>query len=128
MNKKFLFGLLSLALLSMLLGACKIVDASTLPKAVEVQMGSSQFIQQEVTIKKGESLNLVNASSTSHVIANGQWVNGVQEKKAETGAPTVNDVNVAGSASLTVGPFATAGDYLIYCPVHPGMNLIVHVK
>ncbi len=128
MNKKLLFGLLSFALLSMLLGACKIIDASTLPKATQVQMGSSQFIQQEVTIDKGTSVNLVSASASNHVIANGQWANGAQEKKAEPNAPTIGDVNVAASASLQVGPFVAAGDYHIYCTIHPGMNLIVHVK
>jgi len=128
MNKKFLFGLLSLALLSMIFGACKIIDASTLPKAVEVAMGSSQFTKQEITISKGESINLVNASSAEHVIANGQWVNGAQEKKKEAGAPAIDDLKIAASAAHLIGPFTTAGDYLVYCPVHPGMNLIVHVK
>jgi plastocyanin len=128
MNKKLLFALLSFTLLSVLLGACKIIDANTLPKATPVPMGSSQFIQQEVTIDKGQSVNLVNQSSTNHIIANGEWANGVQQKKAEAGAPTVGDVNVAAGASLPVGPFTTAGDYRIYCTIHPGMNLVIHVK
>jgi plastocyanin len=128
MNKKLLFGLLSFALFSMLLGACKIIDASTLPKATPVSMGSSQFIQQEVTIHKGESVNLVNQPASNHVIANGQWVNGTAQKKVEPNAPTVNDVNVAASASLPVGPFVAAGDYYLYCTIHPGMNLTIHVK
>src|SRR5215469_3315031 len=129
MNKKFLFGLLSFALLTMLLGACKIIDASTLPKATEVQMGSSQFIQQEVTIKKGESVNLVNQPSSNHVIANGQWANGAQEQKVEANSPTLpsSGVNVAASASLPLGPFPVAGDYHFYCNIHPGMNLTIHV-
>jgi plastocyanin len=128
MNKKLLFGLLSFALFSMFLGACKIIDASTLPKATPVEMGSSQFIQQEVTIHKGESVNLVNQPGTNHVIANGQWANGAADKKSEPNAPTVNDVNIAASASYQVGPFAAAGDYYYYCTIHPGMNLIIHVK
>jgi plastocyanin len=129
MNKKLLFGLLSFALLTMLLGACKIIDASTLPKATEVEMGSSQFIQQEVTIHKGENINLVNQPTTNHVIANGQWVNGAQDQKPEANAPSLpqKGENVAASASLQVGPFNTAGEYHIYCNIHPGMNLIVHV-
>jgi len=128
MNKKLLFGLLSFALFSMFLGACKIIDASTLPKATPVEMGSSQFIPQEVTIKKGESVNLVNQPTTNHVIANGLWVNGTVDKKPEPNAPTVNDVNIASSASYQIGPFTAAGDYTYYCTIHPGMNLIVHVK
>jgi plastocyanin len=127
MNKKLLFGLLSFALFSVLLGACKIIDASALPKATEVQMGSSNFIKQDVTIKKGESINLVNSPSSNHVIANGQWVNGAADTKKEADAPAVSSVNIAASASYQIGPFATAGDYRYYCTIHPGMNLIVHV-
>lgn len=130
MNKKLLFGLLSFVLLSMLLGACKIIDASTLPKAAPVEMGSSQFIQKEVTIHKGESINLVNQPASNHVIANGQWLNGAQDQKPEPNAPTLpaKGVNVPASGSLQIGPFTTAGDYHIYCNIHPGMNLVVHVK
>ena len=129
MNKKFLFVLLCFALLTMLLGACRIIDASTLPKAAEVQMGSSQFIQQEVTIHKGESIDLVNQPTSNHVIANGQWVSGVQQQKAEADAPSLpaNGQNIAASASLVIGPFNVAGDYHYYCNIHPGMNLTVHV-
>ena len=128
MNKKLLFGLLSFVLLSMLLGACKIIDASTLPKATSVEMGSSNFIQQEVTIHKGESVNLVNQPTSNHVIANGQWVNGTADKKAEPSAPTVSDVNIPASSALQIGPFAVAGDYHYYCTIHPGMSLLIHVK
>jgi plastocyanin len=127
MNKKLLFTLLSFALFSILFGACKIIDASTLPKAAPVQMGSSQFIQQEVTIDKGQSVNLVNQSSTNHVIVNGQWANGVQEPRTEPNAPSVN-TNIGSGSSYVVGPFPVAGDYHIYCNIHPGMNLLVHVK
>jgi plastocyanin len=128
MNKKFLFSLLIFALLSVGLGACKIIDASTLPKAVPVQMGSSNFIQQEVTITKGESVNLVNQSQSNHVIANGQWVNGVAQPKAEANAPTESNVNVASGSDLPVGPFPVAGTYHIYCTIHPNMNLMIQVK
>ena len=129
MNKKFLFGLLSLALLTMLLGACKIIDASTLPKATEVQMGSSQFLLQQVTIPKGQSIDLVNQPLSNHVIANGQWLNGVQQQKAEANAPVLptSGQNVPSGASLQIGPFNVAGDYHFYCNIHPGMNLTVHV-
>jgi len=129
MNKKFLFGLLSFALLTVLLGACKIIDASTLPKATEVQMGSSQFIQQQVAIKKGESINLVNQPLSNHVIANGQWANGVQQQKAEPNAPSLptSGQNVPASASLQIGPFNVAGTYHFYCNIHPNMNLTVQV-
>ena len=130
MNKKLLFGLLSFVLLSMLLGACKIIDASTLPKATQVDMGSSQFIQKEVTIHKGESINLVNQPASNHVIANGQWLNGVQDQKTEANAPALpaKGVNVPASGSLPIGPFNQAGDFHIYCNIHPGMNLVVHVQ
>jgi plastocyanin len=93
-------------------------------------MGSSQFIQQEVTIHKGESVNLVNQPGSNHVIANGQWANGAQDQTPEPNAPSLpqKGVNVAASASLPVGPFNVAGDYHLYCNIHPGMNLTVHVK
>jgi plastocyanin len=131
MNKKLLFGLLSFALFSVLLGACKIIDANTLPKAQSVEMGSSQFIQKEVTIQKGESVNLVNQPTTNHVIANGVWdASGKQDQTKEPKAPGLPDqgVNIASGASLPIGPFTQAGDYYIYCNIHPGMNLVVHVK
>jgi len=130
MNKKFLFGLLSFALLTILLGACKIIDASTLPKAVGVQMGSSQFIQQDVTIKKGESVSLNNQPLSNHVIANGQWANGAQQKQVDPNTPTIlpaSGTNVPASGSLLLGPFTVAGDYHYYCNIHPQMNLTIHV-
>ena len=129
MNKKFLFGLLTFALLTMLLGACKIIDASTLPKATEVQMGASQFIQQDVTIQKGQSINLVNQPLSNHVIANGQWLNGAQQQKVEPNAPVLptSGQNVPASASLQIGPFTVAGVYHFYCNIHPNMDLTVNV-
>jgi plastocyanin len=128
MNKKIVFSLFIFACFTVLLGACKIVDASTLPKATSVQMGSSNFIQQEVSITKGQSVNLVNSPGSNHIIANGQWLNGAQQKVKEANAPTENDVNIAASSSLQVGPFTTPGDYHIYCTIHPGMTLTIHVK
>jgi plastocyanin len=128
MNKKFLFNLLGFVLLTVLLGACKIVDVSTLPKAIPVQMGSGNFTRQEVIIHEGDSINLVSQSSSEHVIANGVWENGQAKPMTEPNAPIKEDVTIPGNGSLVVGPFTTMGDYHLYCPIHPGMNLIVHVK
>src|SRR2546426_1004189 len=59
MNKKFLFGLFGCMLLTILFSACRIVDASTLPKNQKALMGASLFVTTDVTVKKGESLDLV---------------------------------------------------------------------
>ena len=59
MYKKILAGFIGIALLSILLASCKIVDASTLASGPQVQMGGSNFIKTSVTIKKGQTLTLV---------------------------------------------------------------------
>jgi plastocyanin len=131
MKKSHLFvlmGILGCLLLTVVFSACRVVDASTIPPAKEVRMGTSDFIDKEVTINKGESVNLVATTSSNHVISNGTWENGAQVKKAEANAPVVSSQNVAGGASLTIGPFPVAGDYNYYCTIHPGMKLVVHVK
>lgn len=130
MKKKHIFvlmGVLGCLLLTMVFAACRVVDASTIPPAKLVRMGGADFIDKTVTIKKDESVNLVATTSANHVIANGEWANGGQQKKAEPNAPIVNDAPVAGGGSLVIGPFAVAGEYKYYCTIHPNMNLVVKV-
>jgi len=45
----------------------------------------------------------------------------------ETNAPSVN-VQLNGNDQQTIGPFAAAGTYHLYCTIHPGMNLTVIVQ
>lgn len=93
-----------------------------------VSMCGNSFGQASITINKGQSLVLVNSGSNTHVIANGTWNNGSAQPGKEPGAPTVNDVNIGGNASATIGPFTTAGTFKLYCTVHQGMNLTVIVQ
>ncbi len=127
MYKKILVGVIGIALLSILLAACNIVDASTLATGPQVQMGGSTFIKPSVTLKKGQTLTLVDTSSAAHIITNGTWQGGVQKHMQEPGAPALN-LNFAGSDTHTTPPFTTAGTYLIYCTIHTGMNLMVIVQ
>ncbi|HYU76873.1 MAG TPA: hypothetical protein VEL31_29750, partial [Ktedonobacteraceae bacterium] len=90
MHKKILIGIISIALLTVLLSACNIVDASNLATGPQVKMGGSTFLQPTVTIKKGQTLTLVDSSSAAHIIANGTWQGGTAKPEKETGAPTVN--------------------------------------
>lgn len=126
MHKKVLFGIFAFALLTVLFGACAIkeqVQAST-----ELGMGASDFVEQEVTISKGEAIGLVNETSTQHIVTNGEWDGSTQKPAAEADAPQVN-LNISGSGKTAIlGPFTTAGTFKFYCPLHPGMNLTVTVE
>lgn len=96
-----------------------------------VGLTSDNFAQSSITIKKGESITLINQSSTVHIIANGSWVdNGtIPDPKAEPGAPVVNNVMFSSANQTgTIGPFNTAGTFHYYCSVHTGMNLTVIVQ
>jgi len=128
MNKKFLFGLLGCMLLTILFSACRIVDASTLPKNPKALMGASQFLTTDITVKKGQSLDLVDTVSNPHVIANGFYdASGKVTKPPESDAPQIGTISFNGSDAQTIGPFNAAGDFHYYCTIHPNMNLLVHV-
>lgn len=127
MYKKILAGVIGIALLSVILAACNIVDASTLVTGPQVQMGGSTFLKPTVTLKKGQTLTLVDTSSAAHIVTNGTWQNGAPKHMQESGAPTLN-ISFAGSDTHATPAFTTAGTYLIYCTVHPGMNLTVIVQ
>jgi len=126
MHKKFVFSLLGLALFTILFSACRIIDANALPKNTQVGMTASDFAQKTVTIKKGQSLTLVDQTPTTHTITNGKWNGATQQPAKEPGAPTVNVTVSSGSANI--GPFNTAGTFDIYCTIHQGMNLTVTVS
>ncbi len=89
----------------------------------DVHMGQTNFTQASITISKGSSLNLINDTAVTHIIANGTW----EQNTAR--APTVNNLQFStANQSQTIGPFTTAGTFHLYCVVHPGMNLIVTVQ
>jgi plastocyanin len=94
-----------------------------------VHMGETTFLQPSVTISKGSSLNLIDDVPVLHIIGNGSWVNNVTKPAIESGAPTVNNVQISSAGqSITVGPFNTGGTYHLYCSVHLNMNLTVIVQ
>jgi plastocyanin len=127
MYKKLLFGMIGFALLTVLFTACTIRDEANAPVGPEVKMGPSNFVQSAVTIKKGQTLTLVNVSSSEHIIDNGFWKGATQVPEAEAGAPKVA-LTIQGSATSTTPPFNTAGTFKLYCTIHGGMNLTVTVQ
>ncbi|HZO71903.1 MAG TPA: plastocyanin/azurin family copper-binding protein [Ktedonobacteraceae bacterium] len=127
MYKKFLLVITSFALLTILFAACTIRDESTISSGPQVRMGASTFIDTTITIKKGESITLVDTSPATHIITNGTWDGSTQKAAKEAGAPTVN-LTFAGSDSKSAGPFTTAGTFKLYCTIHQGMNLTVTVQ
>ena len=126
--RKKLFAILGLScIITVLLVACGNSNASAGPNPVH--MSGTKFVQNSITIKKGESITLINDDLFgSHIIANGTWENGTAHPAREAGAPEIKDVKIGGNSSATIGPFNTAGTYHLYCTVHPGMNLTVIVQ
>jgi len=125
---KKLFAILGLGcIITVLLVACGGSNASTGPNPVH--MSGTKFVQGSITIKKGENITLINDDLFgSHTIANGTWENGTAQPAREGGAPEVNDVQIGGNSSATIGPFTSAGTFKLYCTVHSGMNLTVIVQ
>ena len=123
---KNLFAALGLnCIIIVLLTACGSVSNGSNP----VHMSGSRFLQSSITIKKGESITLVNDDLVgSHVIANGTWVNNTARPGRLAGAPSADNVNIGGNSSITIGPFTTAGTFQLYCTVHAGMNLTIVVQ
>ncbi len=127
MYKKLLFGIAILGLLSIVLAACSIKDSAAAPTGPVVHMGLANFIQNTVTIKKGDSLTLIDDAASNHIIVNGYWDGSTQKPEKEAGAPTVS-LNFTGNDTHTTAPFNTAGTFKIYCTIHPGMNLTITVQ
>ena len=126
MYKQRILGLLLLGLLTIVLTACSIREAAP-PSGPTVKLTGANFLQDTITIKKGESLTFINETTSPHVIANGTWEDGVAKPEAESGAPVVN-MNIQANESATTPPFETAGTFKLYCPIHPNMNLTVMVE
>ena len=126
MYKKVLSGMVVFALLSVILAACTIRDAS-LAAGPAAHMGLSNFVKPTITIKKGDTLTLIDDAASPHIILNGYWQGSTQVKKSEPGAPTVK-LNFNGNDSASTPPFTQAGTFKLYCTIHGGMNLTVTVQ
>ncbi len=123
-----LLAICLLTMLTVIITACSTSSATTGNSPNAVHMDASTFAQSSITIKKGQSLTIVNDVSAIHIIENGTWDNnGTQRANVEPGAPKV-DAQINGGESKTFGPFNTAGTFQLYCPIHPGMNLTVIVS
>jgi plastocyanin len=129
--KKALVFLALLSLLTMLIVACSQGNSNSSASAANtptVHMGETQFDQTEITIKKGQSVELVDDVAVVHIIQNGTWdSNGNARPGAEPGAPKAQ-LQFQGGDSNSIGPFNAAGTFHYYCTVHNGMNLTVIVK
>jgi len=125
MYKQRVIGLLLLALLTIVLAACG--GGASTATGPTVKLDAANFLQESITIKKGESLTFINETTAPHVIANGTWADGAAQPGVESGAPPVN-VNIAAHGSATTPPFETTGIFELYCPIHPTMNLTVMVE
>ena len=125
---KKLFAILGLGcIITLLLAACGSSNASAGPNPVH--MSGTNFVQKSITIKKGESITLINDDLFgSHTIANGTWENGTAQSAREAGAPEINDVKIGGNRSAAIGPFTIGDTFKLYCTVHAGMNLTVIVQ
>src|SRR5689334_6891497 len=104
MYKKFIFGITVFALLTVLFAACSIKEGAT-ASGIEAKMGSSNFIDTKVTIKKGESVTLVDEVASLHTITNGQWVGSQAKAGVEAGAPQVQFSVSNKGEGHNVGPF-----------------------
>lgn len=92
-----------------------------------VKTSVNNFEQSCITLKKGETLKIVQDQTSFHLFDYGQWNGNTQQPgQAPAGGPTIKSLQLTG-ASVNIGPFTTAGTYHIYCTVHPGMNLTIVV-
>lgn len=127
--KKMLGILLFMALLTILISACSIGQSNNNTNGQNiVDMDDLTFKQASITINKGQSVNLVNDAMVIHVIANGTWDGSTPKPKIEPGAPKIDNIQIGGNATTTIGPFNTAGTFQIYCTVHQGMKMSIIVK
>jgi plastocyanin len=128
---KKLFGVLVVvSLIAIIVSACSLpgLGGNTATGPNPVHMGETDFKVSSITIQKGTKITLINDDAPIHVIANGTWDDMTPKPKVEAGAPTIDNLQVDGYGSNTIGPFNTAGTFQIYCTVHPKMKLTVIVK
>jgi hypothetical protein len=114
------------SLLALLVTACSIQEANPVVTPT-VHMGALGFIQNSITLHKGEMLDLVDDTVSPHQIENGSWAASVAKPAMEPEAPRVNQV-FNGYDSAEIGPFSAAGTFHFYCAIHEMMNLTVNVS
>jgi hypothetical protein len=100
MYTKISFALLVVGLMTALLTACSIKDEPGGTSSPQVHMTGFNFMQDSITIHKGETLTLVNDVVAPHHIRNGSWIGATPEPKTENGVPSV-DLTFMGTFSLT---------------------------
>src|SRR5579863_9695907 len=106
--KKFLVSLVVLLFVTVIVVACSGTPPNTsnsTSNGVAVHMSDSNFVHPSITIKKGQSLNLIDDTAVVHIITNGSWDNDNPLPGVEPGAPIVNDVMFNGNDSHLIGPF-----------------------
>ena len=85
---KELFAILLLgSVMTLILIACSATSDATSGASNQVHMNATNFVQSSITIKKGESITLIDDAQDSHIIANGTWENGTAKPQDEPGAP-----------------------------------------
>jgi plastocyanin len=94
----------------------------------QVRLSRTNFLPSLIRIDKGESIELVAETSTSHTVANGTWVNGEPRLSKEAGAPLVNNVWVERECPQIIGPFNSNGSFKFCSTTQAGMNLTVEVQ
>lgn len=129
MFKKWLALALISSLALLALAACSPTSGSnnTADGPNQIHLTDNTFSPDSITIHQGESITLVSDTFTPHYIANGSWDQGSAKPGAEAGAPAVNNVEVKGNSSQSIGPFTTTGTFKLYCTIHPNMNLTIVV-
>jgi plastocyanin len=107
--------------------ACGSTTKSSSSNTSEVHTSNQSFDQSSITIKKGQTITLINDSSATHFIQNGTWDNDAPKPLQEPGAPTIN-TQLSGNSQAVIGPFTTSGTFHLYCIPHTGMSLTVIVQ
>src|SRR5258706_730185 len=83
---------------------------------------ATTFQESCVNVAKGSSLQVIPAAPSFHNLVNGSWVNGNQVPMKESGAPTVNNLQVP-STTISIRPVTIAGTYHITCTLHANLDL-----
>ncbi|HZC05618.1 MAG TPA: hypothetical protein VE338_08250 [Ktedonobacterales bacterium] len=120
----------SVAGCSPLLGLPELSNGGAATSSNEVRMGISSFLQQQVTIKAGESVKFVDSAQAGgiHYLCVGQ-----NQRCQPTPGTPAQLANPQGLLFKNGQPpaliqFKTPGVYKVICLIHPGMEVTVVVK
>jgi plastocyanin len=87
-------------------------------------MDHEDFAKDQVTVKCGDTLSMVNDSRWVHIIGPGQ---GGHLTPVPQGVPVVGRTLVETNDSYTTGKWSVPGQYTLTCSVHPDMTVKVVV-